>query len=372
MIVSHSFSLMRLIAFMYKEAIQIVRDPSTIMIAFILPLLMLFLFGYGVSLDANQIRIGLVLEDTSPEARSLGYAFEKCTYFQTKVGINRKEIEDDLTSGRIRGMVVIPSDFSVNLLKNQPAFLQVIADGSETNTASFVENYADGVIEDWLEKDLGKNAQIIAETRVWYNSELKSRNVLLPGSISVIMSLIGTLLTALVVAREWERGTMEAIMSTPILISELILGKLLPYFILGMVSMVICVASAAFVFDVPFVGSLFVLFLATAVFLLAALSQGLLISIMARNQFVASQTALNVAFLPAFMLSGFLYEITSMPVVLQWITHLLPARYFVSIIQSSFLAGTIWPQIIPNLLAMSCIAGFFLFLVVKKSVKRLD
>ncbi|MBY0280582.1 MAG: ABC transporter permease [Alphaproteobacteria bacterium] len=368
----HSFSAARLVAFMYKESIQIVRDPSTIMIAFILPLLMLFLFGYGVSLDANQIRIGLVLEDTSLEARSLGYAFEKSTYFQTKVGMNRREIEDDLTSGRVRGMIVIPSDFSINLLKGQTVSIQVIADGSETNTASFIENYADGVIEGWLEKDRGKKAQIIAKTRVWYNSQLKSRNVLLPGSISVIMSLIGTLLTALVVAREWERGTMEAIMSTPILISELILGKLLPYFILGMVSMVICVGSAVFVFDVPFVGSLFVLFFATAVFLLAALSQGLLISIMARNQFVASQTALNVAFLPAFMLSGFLYEITSMPAVLQWITHLLPAKYFVSIIQSSFLAGTIWAQIIPNLLAMSCIAGFFLFFVVKKSVKRLD
>ena len=347
------------------------------MIAFVLPLIMLFLFGYGVSLDANKIRIGLILEDTAPEARSLGYAFQNSPYFEATVGQHRKEVEEYLISGQVRGMVVIPIDFGTNIQKNQPALVQIIADGSETNTASFVQNYAEGVIAVWLqnqatEKGIDINVQITAEPRVWYNPQLKSRDILLPGSISVIMSLIGTLLTALVVAREWERGTMEAIMSTPILISELILGKLMPYFLLGMGSMVICVAMAVFVFHVPFIGSLLVVFLATAIFLLAGLSQGLLISTMARNQFVASQTALNVAFLPAFMLSGFLYEINSMPTVLQWITHLLPARYFVSILQSSFLAGTIWAQIIPNLLAMSCIAGLFLFLVVKKSVKRLD
>ncbi|MGD9591313.1 MAG: ABC transporter permease, partial [Candidatus Berkiella sp.] len=193
-----------------------------------------------------------------------------------------------------------------------------------------------------------------------------------PGSIAIIMALIGTLLTALVVAREWERGTMEAMLSTPIHISELIIGKVTPYFMLGMCSMILCVGISVFIFNVPFVGSILLLAFATGIFLLAGLSQGLLISTLSKNQFVASQAAINAAFLPAYMLSGFLYEIQSMPGPIRAVTYLLPARYFVSIIQTSFLAGVIWSEILPNLLAMLAIAGFFLFLVTKKSKKSLE
>jgi len=372
-----TFSTNRLFSFMKKETFQIIRDPSSYLIAIFLPLMMIFLFGYGVSLDANNIEIGIVLEDTSPEARSMAAAFSHNHYFKTHISDNRNQIENDLTAAKIRGFIVIPQDFTKKILNNQIATIQIIADGSETNTASFVENYAEGVIKIWLEnrqKTLGITpaSAITTQTRVWFNPELKSRDVLLPGSLAVTMALIGTLLTALVVAREWERGTMEAILATPIRIDELIIGKLLPYFLLGMGSMAICVFLTVLGFRVPFNGSLWVMALATALFLFAALSQGLLISTLAKNQFVASQAAINAAFLPAYMLSGFLYEIDSMPWAIRMITHLLPARYFVSIIKTNFLAGVIWTDILPNLMAMLLIGLVLLTLVARKTKRNLD
>lgn len=366
----------RLCAFTYKESLQAIRDPSTFMLAVILPALMMFLFAFGVSLDTNNIRIGVILEDTASEARSLAKAFESTKYFQVVGDTNRLKLTEDLVAGKIRGIVVIPQDFSTKLLKNEMSPIQVIADGSETNTATFVQNYANGVVATWQASRIQQNdirAPIIqVQNRVWFNPELKSRNVILPGSIAIIMALIGTLLTALVVAREWERGTMEAILSTPIHISELIIGKVAPYFLLGMASMILCVCISVFLFHVPFEGSIILLSISTGIFLLAGLSQGLLISTLSKNQFVASQAAINAAFLPAYMLSGFLYEIQSMPAPIKAVTYLLPARYFVSIIQTSFLAGVIWSEILPNMLAMLVIASFFLYLVIKKSKKSLE
>lgn len=372
-----SFSTQRLFALIYKESLQVVRDPSTFVIAVVLPMIMIFLFAFGVSLDTNQIRIGLVLEDTSPLARSLGYAFQHTRYFITTTANHRNQLTNDLVNGKIRGIVVIPQDFTARFERGELSPIQVIADGSETNTASFVQGYAEGVVSDWFlswqqEQGVEPAPSIVSQARVWFNAELKSRNVILPGSLAIIMALIGTLLTALVVAREWERGTMEAMLATPIHISEFIVGKMIPYFLLAMGSMALCVACAVFVFGVPFEGSIFVLFLATAVFLLASLSQGLLISIIAKNQFVASQAAINAAFLPAYMLSGFLYEIQTMPLPIRMITYLFAPRYFVSIIQTNFLAGVVWPLILPDLLAMLGLGSVFLFFVIKKSKKSLE
>jgi len=213
---------------------------------------------------------------------------------------------------------------------------------------------------------------IAMEPRVWFNPELKSREVLLPGSVAIIMSLIGTLLTALVVAREWERGTMEAMMSTPIRIREMLLGKLIPYFLLALGSMVLCVTLSVTLFEVPFRGSYLVLLLATSCFLLAALGQGLLISTLTRNQFVSGQISIMLAFLPAFILSGFIFEIGSMPWAIRAITYILPYRYFVSILQTIFLGGTLWDLFLPNLLAILAIALFLFILTARKTVKRLD
>jgi ABC-2 type transport system permease protein len=252
------------------------------------------------------------------------------------------------------------------------AQVQVIADGSEPNTARFVHNYARGVVETWARSERGDAASIQLEPRFWFNAELESRNFLVPGSIGVVMTLIGTLLTALVVAREWERGTMEALLATPIGRVDLLLGKLLPYYVLAMTSMAICTLLAVFLFDVPLRGSVLALFAISTVFLVPALGQGLLISAAAKNQFVASQFALLSAFLPAFLLSGFVFEISSMPPAIQAVTYAVPARYLIPSLQTVFLAGDVWPLFLRHMAAMLAIGAVFMALAFRLTRKRLD
>ncbi len=370
--------LRRLRALIVKETYQIIRDPSTFLISLVLPLILMFLYGYGVSLDMNHLRIGLVLEDTSPDAQSFSQSLVASRYFVTRIGRDRREFLDDIIRGNIRGIVVVPSYFSS--FRQRPdniAPIQVLADGSEPNTASFVQNYVQGAWSNWLQQEsISKNLKglplIRAQSRFWYNEELESRYVLIPGSLAIIMTLIGTLLTALVVSREWERGTMEALMATPVTITELLLAKLVPYFVLGMLSMTMCAIIAVFYYDVPFRGSFWVLTLVASVFLVSALGVGLLISSSARNQFVAAQAAMVAAFLPGFILSGFIFEIASMPTFIQMITYLIPARYFVACLQTLFLVGNVWTLIIPNTLAMLGISSVFFLLTALRTVKRLD
>lgn len=326
----------------------------------------------------NHIKIGLVLEDTSPDTQSFAQSLMASRYFTTTVVRNRQELLEPIIRGNIRGIVVIPSYFSS--FREKPssiAPIQVIADGSEPNTASFVQNYVQGAWSNWLrEEAVSRNLQglplIQIQTRFWYNEELESRNFLVPGSLAIIMTLIGTLLTALVVAREWERGTMEALMSTPVTIVELIIGKLIPYFLLGMGSMVLCFLVAVYFYDVPFRGSWLLLILVSAIFLCTALGVGLWISSSAKNQFVAAQGAMVAAFLPSFILSGFVFEISSMPWPIRTVTYLIPARYFVTNLQTLFLVGNVWELVLPNLIPMILIGLFFFFLTARKTVKRLD
>lgn len=372
------FSFKRFEAFFIKESKQMMRDPSTFLIAFLLPLIMIFIFGYGVSLDAKHVPIGIVIEDTSPTARNLEQAFLGTPYFSVKTSYNRNQLEDDLIKGKLRGLIVVPVNFSKNIMRfTSTTALQSLVDGSEPNTARFVINYSQGVLNNWNQQQRLQNKPYLSnpiqpESRVWFNEELKSRDVLLPGSIAIIMSLIGTLLTALVVAREWERGTMEAIMATPIRIPEMFFAKLIPYFLLGLASMVLCVLISIWIFDVPFRGSYLILLLSTSVFLLAALGLGLFISTTTRSQFISSQISIIVGFLPAFMLSGFIFEINSMPLIIQGLTYLLTPRYFVTILQSSFLSGVPSELLLPNLFVMLLIGCFFLSITAFKMVKRLD
>ncbi len=370
--------LRRLKALIIKESLQAMRDPSSILIAVVLPLILLFIFGYGVNLDSNKVRIGLVLENRGTDILSLSEAFSNSRFLDVTLGRDRRQFEHDLGAGKIRGIVVVPQNFSARTAAQGDAKIQVIADGSEPNIASFVQNYARGVIRVWLSQQAqGSTSQtdvpaIQLQTRFWYNEELKSRNFLVPGSIAIIMTLIGTILTALVIAREWERGTMEAVMATPVSILEILLGKLIPYFMMGMVSMLLCVGVATLLYDVPLRGSLLALIATTSVFLLAALGLGLLISSAAKNQFVASQMALMSAFLPAFMLSGFIFEISSMPEPIQDLTYLFAARYFVTSLQTLFLAGNVWPLLVKCILAMAAISLFFFLITAHKTRKRLD
>lgn len=365
-------------ALIKKESFQIIRDPSAILIAFVLPLILLFIFGYGVNLDSNKVKVGLVVEQSDATTSSLISAFVGTRFLDIQLAQDRREVIPGIMSGALRGMVVIPSQFSADL--NNPylqAQIQTIADGTEPNTSQFVTNYTAGVVGSWLnqnQEQAGVNAARGAhlESRFWYNPELKSRNFLIPGSIAIVMTLIGTLLTALVIAREWERGTMEAMLATPVTNKEILLGKLIPYFLLGLGSMLLCLAISYFWYEVPFRGGILVLSLVTSVFLMAGLGQGMLISTVARDQFVASQGALMSAFLPAFMLSGFIFEISAMPQPIQWLTHIVAARYFVTSLQTIFLVGDVWWLLFKCILAMSLIATFFYIIISHKTTKRLD
>ena len=368
--------LRRLKALMAKEFVQILRDPSSLLIAFVLPLILLFLFGYGVSLDARRLPVGVALQGRGDGAQSLAAAFVASPYFAVDQAREPRRLLARLTGGQLRGVVVIPEDFDQRLQRGDAPRVQILTDGSETNTANFVQNYARGVVATWQAQQAAERGGPpaggpVLAARTWFNPELSSHDSLVPGALAIIMAIIGTLLTALVVAREWERGTMEALLATPVGIVELIAGKLIPYFVLGLAAMLGSTAVSVFLFDVPFRGSLFALLVTSAAFLLAALGQGLLISTVAKNQFVASQVAVITGFLPAFLLSGFIFEIASMPLPIRVLTHVIAARYLVSNLQTLFLTGDVWPLLLPNILLLLAIAAFFFLVTAKKTVKRL-
>jgi ABC-type multidrug transport system, permease component len=367
--------LRRLWALVRKEALQIVRDPSSILIAFVLPFILIFLFGYGVSLDTTRTRIGLVVEEATPSAQDLAASFRASRYFDVVAGHDRRQFEEALVLGRVRGIVVIPATFAADLAGRRPAAIQVLVDGAEPNTASFVQNYARGVVATWAAVRASETASapvgIAVEQRFWFNPELASRFFLVPGAIAIVMTLVGTLLTSLVIAREWERGTMEALMATPVSAAELLMGKILPYFVLALAAMTLCVGLAVFLFGVPFRGSLVALYALSAAFLLPALGQGLLISAVTKNQFLASQLALMSGFLPAFLLSGFLFEINSMPGPIQWLTLIVPARYLIPSLQTVFLAGDIWSMFLPAIAVMAGMGLVLFVLAARNTAKRI-
>jgi ABC-2 type transport system permease protein len=387
--------LRRLKALCKKETLQILRDPSSNIIAFILPVVMLFIFGYGISLDTPGLRVGLVLEDSSPEARLFAASLFGSPYLRVQTARTRAELAQALVRGRVRGFVIVPEDFSQKL--SQPSDtvpLLIVTDGAEPNTANFVENYIRMAWEGWLQQRAaerglptdsgdseaggrlqaaeGPAPSVTLEPRFWFNPSADSRNYLIPGSITVIMTVIGALLTSLVVAREWERGTMEALLASPATRLELLLSKLLPYYALGIISLFICVGVSVFLLGVPFRGSALVLWLVGSLFLGSALGLGLLLSTVTRNQFNAAQAALNAAFLPAVILSGFIYEIRGMPPLIRAVTYAVPARYFVTAMQTLFQAGDVWVVLLKSMLFLAAASAFFIGMTAVKTRKRLE
>lgn len=370
-------TLMRLRGLMRKEFLQILRDPSSIAIAFLMPVVLLLLFGYGVSLDAEHVPITLVVEKPSADTAEFTSGFYGSDYFKPKQLFNMEMAVQSLLEHEADGIVYLRQDFAEDLRRAEGGSILVLINGVDANTARLISGYVDGVWGDWVRREsvrrgIGPSMPVQVQQRIWFNSEVRSQNFLVPGLIAVIMTLIGALLTALIMAREWERGTMEALMVSPVAMREVIVGKLLPYFVLGMGGMGLSVAMAVWLFDVPLRGSLWVLFAGSALFLLTALGMGLLISTLAKNQFVASQAAIIGTFLPAFILSGFIFDIGSMPTVVQGLTHIVAARYFVAILQSVFLAGNVWSVIFPNALALIVMAAIFLGVTRRKSRKRLE
>ncbi|EXJ15693.1 ABC transport system, permease component YbhS [Imhoffiella purpurea] len=367
----------RLLGLLRKESLQILRDPSSIAIAFVLPVVLLLLFGYGVSLDSKHVPIGIVVEQPGAETASFVAAFRQSVYFEPRIYRSLQAGRAALRERRVDGILVLAADFAQRLKGDRDAPIQVIVNGVDANSARLLEGYVQGVWSIWLQRELEArqipvSVPVEAQTRIWFNPELASRNYLVPGLLVVNMTLVGALLTALVLAREWERGTLEALMVTPVTIGEILIGKLLPYFVLGMGGMVLSVVMALFLFEVPMRGSFWVLAVCSTLFLLSALGMGLLISIVTRNQFVAGMIAILATFLPAFLLSGFLFDIGSMPVVVQVLTHVVAARYFVAILQTLFLAGDVWSLILPNAAALVLMAAFFLGLSRRRLRKRIE
>ncbi len=359
-----------LIALVKKEILQIVRDPSSIIISFVLPLISILIYMYGINLDFVTVNIGIKNDDNSPEVSQLINSFSSNQYINFEISDNMNDLTQKLVRSKIKGIVIIPNDFSNRLEQKQSAGLMVITDGSEVNTATHLQNYILQISNQWLATS--KYLQLMSpqivnpQIRTWYNQDSNGYYFILPGSIAITMTLIGILLTALVVAREWERGTMESLLSSNVTRMHIVLGKYIPYFILGMLSMILNLILCIGIFQVPFHGSYLVLISVSALFLFASMGIGLLISTILKNQFFASQISIGIGFLPALLLSGLVFPISSMPEIFQHITRILPPRYYITFIESEFMAGTV-----PNVAIKSSIflllLGIILFVAVYKN-----
>jgi ABC-2 type transport system permease protein len=368
----------QLAAVMIKEAKQVSRDPSSWIIAVVLPLTFLFLFGYGISLDTTVVKIAVVREDDGRDAHDLAGALTSSKWFRVVPAADRRTGERLLQDQSVKAVVIIPADFGSLLnAASATAQVQVLVDGAEPNTASYVHGYIGAI---WSGFFAGRSVQqgaplappVSLEARYWYNANAVSRWFLIPGSMTVIMTLLGTLLTSLVIAREYERGTLEALYATPLTRGQILIGKTLPYFLLAMVSMAVCILTALLLFQLPLRGSLLTLGLVSAMFLFPALGQGLLISVTMKSQMAAAQLGLMTGYLPAMMLSGFLFDIHSMPPWLRAITYLIPARYMNVSLQTVFLAGDLWAVLIPNMLFMLVVGALFFGLTWRRLHKRID
>ena len=374
---NRSGSLRRIAALIRKETLQVARDRSSLVVAFVLPALLLFLFGFGISFDASHLKIGLVVEASSPEASDFAATLTNSPYFDVERASDRRAFVDKLSAGRLNGIVAVSGDFAERLARGDTAGIQIITDGSDPNTAGLATGYVNGAWQVWqMQRSSGQTAtmpgQITIESRFWFNPELESRRFLIHGSISLIMMMLGSLLTALVVSREWERGTMEALLATPVGSLEFIIGKLVPNFVLGLMAMAVCVVASLFVFGIPLRGSLLALIGFTAVFLAVALALGLLISTIARTQFLASQLAMLVAFLPGVYLSGFLFEVASMPAILRAVARIIPATYYVRGLNTIFLAGDIASVLVPSAAVLALMSTILFVLTAFNTRQRLD
>ncbi|MGE5218636.1 MAG: ABC transporter permease [Chloroflexota bacterium] len=359
-----------------KEACQVVRDPSSIAIGIVLPVVLILLFGYGLSLDVTEVPVAVVVEDPSPAATELAASFQLSHYFDAHLTTSMAGAETLMLSRKVDGIIRLRPDFS-RALSFGDAEVQVLVHGVDANHARIIQGYAQGAIGQWAAQRAAQGftvptGPVVVQSRMWFNEANESRYFLVPGLIVLIMTLIGALLTALVMAREWERGTLEALFVTPVRSDEILLGKTVPYFILGVIGFILCLVAAKFLFHVPFRGSVTMLTTASMLYLLVALGIGLLISSVFRNQFVASQITLLVTFLPAVMLSGFLFDLQSMPALVRLITYLLPARYYVTLLQTIFLAGDIWPVILPNMGVLAVMAAFLVTLTYRATHKSLE
>jgi ABC-2 type transport system permease protein len=343
-------SLTRLLAMARKEILQLRRDTRSLILAFLLPMMLLILFGYAISWDVRNIHIAVLDGDRSAASRELIDAFRSSGYFTIVENLERPaQIGGLFDRGLAQAVLVIPAGFSSDLSAGRTAPVQTVVDGSDANTATIVLAYSEAIARTFSgkvmlrgvkpDRPLSSLAPITPESRVWYNEELASRNMIVPGLVAVIMMIIAAMLTSLTIAREWERGTMEQLAATPVSRVEVVLGKLLPYLAIGLADVVVCSILGVLLFDVPFRGSAALLMVLSFFFLTGALGLGIFISAATKSQVLATQVAMMATYLPAFLLSGFMFAIEVMPAPLRAVTYLVPARYFLVVTRGIFLKG---------------------------------
>ncbi len=359
-----------------KEFVQIIRDPSSIAIAIVLPAVLILLVGYGLSLDVKEVPMAIVLENPTPDASSLAGAFKLSDYFRITETTSMQEAVKLMRKRDVDGILRLSQDFDRQLASGD-APVQLIVRGVDANRARFIQGYTQGALVKWMDQREITEASpstgsARVQSRMWFNAAVDSHYFLVPGLVVLIMTLTGALLTALVMAREWEQGTLEALFVSPVRAGEILVGKTVPYFLLGMAGLVLTASAGRFLFHVPLNGSTLVLTIVSALYLLVALGIGLFISSSMRNQFVAAQITIVTTFLPAMFLSGFIFDLASVPRVVRYISYLLPATYYVSFLQSIFLAGNVWSVIIPDSAVLTVMFVIFFALTLRKTRKRLD
>jgi ABC-2 type transport system permease protein len=354
----------RIRALTRKETWQILRDPSSIAIGIVFPVTLILLFGYGLSLDVTKVSVAVLDSDRSADSVALIGAFRLSPNFVVTRAHSLSEATTLVLDREVDGLLQIPADFSRRWHAGA-ADVQIVVNGTDANQARIMQAYAEGPIAEWSAEQSPSKASaaggpVTVVSRMWFNEANDSHFFLVPGLIVLVMTIIGAFLTAMVVAREWERGTLEALFVTPMRPGEFLVSKILPYFALGMIGFVLCILAGQFLFHVPLRGSLSLLFLASMIYLLVALGVGLLVSTLVKSQFLASQLAMTLTFLPAMMLSGFIYDLRSMPTVIRGITYALPARYAVTLLQTLYLAGNVASVIWWNLGILATMAAALL------------
>lgn len=367
----------RLISLTRKEFRQLWRDASNLLIGIGLPIALILIFGYALTFDVREARVAVVLDDPSPVAQTLAASLEHSEYFIPIKVTSMQEATRMMKEHKSDAILRIPSDFA-RRFEVGDAQVQTLVLGSDPTRASAVRSYLEGAIGKWGEKQAARShadasrGSVVVVDRMWFNAANNSTWYLVPGLIALIMTLVGTFLTALVMAREWERGTIEALFVTPVRPVEILIAKIIPYFFIGLLGLAMCVFTARFLFHVPMYGSLWILVLSSMLYMLVSLGIGLLISALTKNQFLASQVALLASFLPAMMLTGFIFDLRNVPQAVYIIGQMVPATYFMELVKSLFLAGNYWPMIIKNCSILAVYAVALLGLARFVTRKRLD
>ena len=370
--------LRRLKALVSKEFKQLLRDNSSLMIGIAVPILLIFLMGYGISMDVKRVPTAVVIDDPSPTVEDMLSFMEGSEYFEPYYTLSMKDAVALMDSRTVDAIVRIPSDFTESLYQHR-ANVQIILYGVDASNANVMKGYLEGAINGWLvrnqQKFMGSGQRVGAITvvsRMWFNDANTSTWYFIPGLIVLVITISGVFLTSMVMAKEWERGTLEALFVTPVKVLEILLSKMIPYFCVAMVGFSLCVAASQLLFDVPMHGSFIIILLCTMLYLFVALGVGLMISSITKNQFLASQMALVLSMMPTMMLSGFLFDLRSVPLVVKMVGYALPPTYYMQLLKTLFLAGNNWSLILKNCTILVLYAIFFISMAFRVTQKRVE